>query len=1021
MKRIGIVWIVLALLIGILLTSCSETPIKTYEKNFVLATPDNLHELLLERIDLSVKDLNLTDEESAAVKKYSKYGNVLRAVTYEWPGKSELLSYGDSFYEVGADIFEIEVISKILGVNIEIEQLPYDEALTMLEKGQFDIMPGVYPTTNLLNDTETFDTNTATDYLYAYSTKGIQINSINDLKNLRIGVVKNLNIFTLDAAVSLHDSGVYYTLDDTFETEYDALTALRNDEIDIIIQTFSTNLIYYQCYPVNVSQIFDEYASKMLFTKIKEQREDLQYIMSAIQKIYDYNDYMQLIKQDYMDMYSAMIVSTGAVFSYAESSYIERLSDTPIKVLAVANSSPYIYYDDLTGEWRGISYEVWDAVTTAAGIPYEIESSQYDSFNLFNQIEEGFPPSASVIIPMYASPEKEGYLIFSTPVVTDKFVIVGLHETENLFEIHDLANKKVGIVDGLEATTALKTYLPYEDYITGFDSNDELINSLLAGTIDYIVLSETEFNGYFYEDHHYEITIKYELDEANSSIAFFDNEDGVALQSIYNKVVPFIKSRQIIEEFATVDTNINQVMRARNRDMLFMFMLMFLVIILFLVYFIRRLTVANKKVREIAFVNAITGLQNRTAFYNDNTIASGSLIFVDLDDFKRINDVHGHDIGDMFAHEIAQRIMAIANEFDLKAYTMDIDSFILMDDGAYNEDKLVSISAKVLYEVSKSVRIYDIDHKLTASIGIAVKKDERGMEELFKKADTALYLAKERGKNRYVVASEDEFQIHRKKQFLNERLTKETIQNEIVPYFQPKVDIRDGKIIGVEALARWNSKEEGMLFPDEILPVLTENGLLPILDISILTKTCKIYVDWLEKKLIEPNFIISCNMSYLTIEAFDIVAAVTQIHNNLDIPYRALEIEIREADLMAHLEAINDKLVDLAKLGVNISIDNFMADKKVMTQISKLPINVIKLDKSLLRDGINKKSREVYELVSGLSRRLNIGLIVEGVETPEQIQLLKEIPIYRAQGYYYSKTVSKAHIENDLRVKYIYR
>ncbi len=1019
MKKIGLLWIAVTFLAVFMLGSCSSKQEVVYESSFVLTNPDNLHDIMIKRIDLTYNDLDLTRDEIKIIEKYSKYGNVLRAATYTWPGKSETLTYKDSIYPVGVDVFEAEAIAQILGVNIEIEQVSYDEAIGLVSTGQVDFVPGVYMADNLADIGYTIDSGSVSDYLYAYSTTNIQIENINDFDGLRIGILQDLNVFNDSIVSTLNAAGVNYTLYDNLISEAGALDALRNDRLDIVIQTFSKNLIYNQCYTENVSQIFDEYGADFLFTK---NNEDIDLIMSVIEKIYNYGDYMLILKQDYMDMFAAMTISLGSVFSFSERAFLYDLTSLPLNILAVNNSEPYIYYDANAENWEGISYEIWDAVAQMADIPYMIIDSGLDSNTVYKQIQEDtLQDGINAIIPMYTTQDKDGLLVFSTPIVVDKFVVVGLHGSSNIFEIYDLTNTRVGIVESLESTNIIKTYLPNKQYITGFASNDDLVDSLLARNIDYIVLSESEFEQYFYEQHNYDLTIKYEISDVQSAIAFYNNKDGRTLKSIYDKVVPFVKSGKIIEDLTSIDTDISSFIQSRNRDMLFLIGALVLLVIGFLGFFMYRLTKANKKVREIAFINNITGLHNRTAFYNDHTLATGSLILVDIDDFKRINDVHGHDIGDMYAYEIAQRIKAIADEFALKAYAMDIDSFLLLDDGSYNEDKLVSISAKILYEVTKNVRIYDTDHKLTASIGIAVKRDERGMEELYKKVDTALFLAKERGKNRYVVASEDEFFAYRKKQFLNEQLTKETIQAEIEPFYQPKVDIRDGRVIGVEALARWNSREQGMIYPKEIIPVLEENGMLPILDVSILTKACKTYVEWLDKKLVDKTFIVSCNMSYITIAQFDIVAAAIQIHDNIGMPYRSLEIEIKEADFIEHLNEIGDALIELAKLGVNISIDNFTADKTIMAQIGRLPVNVIKVDKSVLSEGITKQAREQFDTINSMTRRLNMGLIVEGIESAEEIQLMKEIPIYRVQGYYYSNTISKPDVENILRVKYIYR
>ncbi|MEX1376907.1 MAG: EAL domain-containing protein [Eubacteriales bacterium] len=1019
MKKNGIIWIVLVVVAALTFTSCSSGYVKTYQRDFVLTDPNDLHDTLLDRIDLSYKDLKLTNEELEAIRKYSKYGNVLRAATYEWSGKSEELDYYDSRFYLGVDKFELEAISKILGINIEMQQMELNDAVEKLEAGQIDMIPGIYPTKRLYERGQFLSQNTNTDFIYAYSTENIYIDDITDFEGLKIGVLDDFYIFDQALEARLQEFGIEYKLYDRYMSEDSAYWALRDGKIDIVLQTFSKRLILNQCYSVNVSQIFDEHLTNIMFSN---RDESIVNIMSAIEKVYAYNDYMKLLKQDYMEMYAPMIVSTYTIFNYNERLFLYKLKSNPINVMVSTDAEPYAYYDELTGQWYGISYEIWKTVAKAADMEYVIIPTDQDEDTIFQEFKDGnIDEDITVFIPMYETKNKENYFVFSDAIVSDNYIVVGLQDSDKLVDIFDLSNRTVGVINGYDSTNALKNYLPNKQYVDSFTSNDELVDALTAGEIEYIVLSETEFSKYFYDMRYYDLSNKLSIGSANSSIAFPDNEYGIFLRQIFNKVLPFIKSDEIVEEYINTDTDINDIMQARNRDMLMMFTLMFLVVIGFLGFFLRRLSRANKQVRDIAFVNNITGLQNRTAFYNDNTLATGSILYIDIDNFKRINELYGHDIGDMYAFEIAQRISAIAAENQMKAYTMQIDSFLLLDDGTNNEDKLVSIAAKILYEVTKPVRIYDVDHKQTASIGIASKKDERGMEELFKKADTALYLAKERGKNRYVIASEEEFIAYRKRQFLTDQLNKETIQNEIKPYYQAKVDIRDGKIIGIEALARWNAKEQGMIYPREILPVLSENGMLPILDISILTKSCRDYMKWIDEKIIESNMIISCNMSYETIEMFDIVAAVQQIHDNLGMPFRSLEIEIKEADFISHLNVINDKLIELAKLGVNIAIDNFKAEHTIMTQIAKLPVNVIKVDRTLLRGGVVKKTRELLELISTLTSNLNLGLIIEGVETAEQIQLLKEIPIYRVQGYYYGEAVEKAKIENDLRVKYIYR
>jgi len=419
---------------------------------------------------------------------------------------------------------------------------------------------------------------------------------------------------------------------------------------------------------------------------------------------------------------------------------------------------------------------------------------------------------------------------------------------------------------------------------------------------------------------------------------------------------------------------------------------------------------AEAQINHLAYHDALTGLGNRNML--EDTIEreieragrNGSqlaVLFIDLDGFKLINDTMGHATGDKLLTEISRRISRILRRTDT-AIRIGGDEFVVVVPGVDRLEDCASLAEKLLCEIRATV---DLDRErvsVSASIGIALYPDNAtDCSSLVQAADSAMYGAKERGRNRFAFYSEDMAERAMERLHIEQGLLRAIANDQLSLQYQPVVYLDDGQLIGFEALIRWDEPTHGRISPDRFIPVAEECGLIDYIGSWVLRTACIQALNWIRHGF--PALRLAVNVSARQLNAEDFEDTVRDILTETGFPATQLDLEITESTLQA-VEHSRELLGRLKALGLMISIDDFGTGFSSLSLLKHLPIDRIKIDRSFVQDLPDHPSNvAVTEAIIAMAGSLGLALIAEGVETPEQQQFLRARGCAEAQGFLFSR------------------
>ena len=427
---------------------------------------------------------------------------------------------------------------------------------------------------------------------------------------------------------------------------------------------------------------------------------------------------------------------------------------------------------------------------------------------------------------------------------------------------------------------------------------------------------------------------------------------------------------------------------------------------------------AQETVKFLAFHDSLTGLPNRAALSERVAImaancasgnSSGAFYFIDLDNFKAINDTFGHCCGDKMLGLVGERLSHIRGGKSFIA-RLGGDEFAVLMDHIKDRNEAIVYAEEMLRLFEKPLYIDNTAFYVTLSVGITLcPQDATSTEELFKTADLAMYSAKANGKNLYAFFNRamDE---QAKKRLLMERSLREALaNNEFQLCYQPLFNIPDGRITGFESLIRWYNKDFGLVMPFDFIRLAEETGLIVPIGRWLLKTACDFVADLIRNGY--DDLRISVNISVVELYQDDFVDAVQQIIALAGIPYSSIALEITESVLMESIDSNIHNLKEMRRSGVSIYLDDFGTGYSSLKYLKDLPIDVVKIDKSFIdymdNEGVEK---ELTGAIIELAHRIGLKTVAEGVENQAQLKTLQEYHCDMCQGFLLSKPVREDQI-----------
>jgi len=432
---------------------------------------------------------------------------------------------------------------------------------------------------------------------------------------------------------------------------------------------------------------------------------------------------------------------------------------------------------------------------------------------------------------------------------------------------------------------------------------------------------------------------------------------------------------------------------------------------------------SHERLRELAEQDPLTGLANR--YFFDQSLRAAiprtrryglnlALLLLDIDNFKLVNDSHGHDVGDQLLRVVAQRLIEVTREGDILC-RLGGDEFAILAFQIGHDDSIHLLSQRLLAAMAAPVEINGAALPATVSIGIAISPDNTSdADELFKCADLAMYRAKRDGRNQAHYFSED---LHRQvmRRVQTERdLRKALSRGELEVFYQPQIDVIDGGICGAEALVRWRHPERGLLGPGEFLDVAEDTGLIEPLGLWVLEAAC---ADVAGGSLdCGVPFRVAVNLSARQLQASGLVSAVRGVLDRSGLPPARLELEITESTLIADMDSSMQILEEISALGVDIVLDDFGTGYSSLSYLKRLPISTLKVDKSFLSQvPEGEKDKRLLEALIHMARAMGFRVIVEGVERAEQADVCRAFGADAMQGFFFARPMPREDMAARLR------
>lgn len=431
---------------------------------------------------------------------------------------------------------------------------------------------------------------------------------------------------------------------------------------------------------------------------------------------------------------------------------------------------------------------------------------------------------------------------------------------------------------------------------------------------------------------------------------------------------------------------------------------------------------AEEQLMHQAHFDGLTGLPNRFLTLDrlgqliieaQRSHTKAGLLFLDLDDFKKINDSLGHDAGDAILVEAGHRLRELEGKVNTIG-RLGGDEFVVLVSDLQTSMDIRTVAEEILTRFRKTFEVDNRELVLTSSIGVAVYPDDgRTASELLRNADSAMYHSKQQGRNTFSFFTDAMNEEVSRRLNLEEHMRRALERGEFELYFQPKIEIATQKVVGAEALLRWSNAELGWVTPDEFIPIAEQNGMIVPIGQFVLEEAARVSQRWFQQ--FGYWFGIAVNLSPRQFRDPGLLAFIEKTLETHGVEPQYLEFEITEGVLMTGHSAINDALHRLSALGATLTMDDFGTGYSSLSYLRKYPFDVVKIDRSFINDiNADEKSLELVNAAIAMSHGLGMQVVAEGVETEDQLAALHELNCDVAQGYLFGEAMPMVALEKRL-------
>jgi diguanylate cyclase (GGDEF)-like protein/PAS domain S-box-containing protein len=443
---------------------------------------------------------------------------------------------------------------------------------------------------------------------------------------------------------------------------------------------------------------------------------------------------------------------------------------------------------------------------------------------------------------------------------------------------------------------------------------------------------------------------------------------------------------------------------------------------------------AEEQIAYLAYHDSLTGLPN-TRLFKDRLIQSIAsakrnnrllaVLFLDLDRFKIINDTMGHGVGDKLLQETSSRLLECVrdsdsvglnavNDFGSSVARMGGDEFTIMLEGVDSIQAVSLVAQRLIDKVSEPVNLDGLDVYTSTSIGVALyPNDGDCVESLLGNADAAMYHAKDQGKNNFQFYTESMNEASAERLEMENSLHKALTNNEFVLYYQPQVDVVSGKVIGMEALIRWQHPENGFISPAIFIPLAEDTGLVVEIGTWVIREACQQLASWIRAGFKPVKISVNLSAKQLQVPGLDLL--ISETLKEMNVPVEYLSVELTETAIIVEPEIALKRLNKIKSLGIQLSLDDFGTGYSSLSYLRRFPIDTLKIDQVFIRDiKVDHEAAALVKAIISMAHSLGMNVVAEGVETQDQLEFLAANACDMIQGYLFSKPAPAEELNHML-------